>query len=221
MFVYYATINIMGILLHHIYWQRSAFHCCNLYLISSVGFSVLCRCLVLFSVHNIKCTPLCIWRYYGQKRGGKSGLIPFPRVGRSGARTWDLDETSASHRDKGNCLQHSLLSFYIRYKVVRFKCKFDFNRQLWSRFCRIRPTFIRKTITVSWEIVGGQTVEVVAAAAGRLQAAHHEVVLGPEDTEVPGAAARAQQGQEAVPHSLPQNWQAVAGSRGQEWPHTQ
>jgi len=28
--------------------------------------------------------------YYGQKRGGKSGLIPFPRVGRGGGNTWDL-----------------------------------------------------------------------------------------------------------------------------------
>lgn len=37
--------------------------------------------------------------YYGQKRGGKSGLIPFPRVGRGGANTWDLgEETEAGHR---------------------------------------------------------------------------------------------------------------------------
>ena len=34
--------------------------------------------------------------YYGQKRGGKSGLIPFPRVGRSGPNTWQLDEESDS-----------------------------------------------------------------------------------------------------------------------------
>jgi len=31
--------------------------------------------------------------YYGQKRGGKSGLIPFPRVGRGGANTWDLGDS--------------------------------------------------------------------------------------------------------------------------------
>ena len=36
--------------------------------------------------------------YYGQKRGGKSGLIPFPRVGRSGANTWNLDEDPASEQ---------------------------------------------------------------------------------------------------------------------------
>ena len=37
--------------------------------------------------------------YYGQKRGGKSGLIPFPRVGRGGANTWDLgEENEAGHR---------------------------------------------------------------------------------------------------------------------------
>ena len=45
--LYCATINIMGILLHHIYWQSSAFHGCNLYLRYSEGFSV---CLVMFSV---------------------------------------------------------------------------------------------------------------------------------------------------------------------------
>merc|ERR1719219_2569477 len=36
--------------------------------------------------------------YYGQKRGGKSGLIPFPRVGRAGANTWELPEED-HHKD--------------------------------------------------------------------------------------------------------------------------
>jgi len=40
--------------------------------------------------------------YYGQKRGGKSGLIPFPRVGRSGANTWNLDEDPASEQRVGS-----------------------------------------------------------------------------------------------------------------------
>ena len=38
--------------------------------------------------------------YYGQKRGGKSGLIPFPRVGRGGENTWDLGDNT--HKYEGD-----------------------------------------------------------------------------------------------------------------------
>ena len=41
--------------------------------------------------------------YYGQKRGGKSGLIPFPRVGRAGPNTWELPEED-HHKGRGPLL---------------------------------------------------------------------------------------------------------------------
>ena len=59
--------------------------------------------------------------YYGQKRGGKSGLIPFPRVGRSGANTWNLDEDPASEQ-RGKLL--------LREAFQKKNCKFYVIEQI-------------------------------------------------------------------------------------------
>jgi len=54
-----------------------------------------------------------VW-YYGQKRGGKSGLIPFPRVGRSGPGTWDLGDQYQREDDQGKT-GHSMEKPWLRF----------------------------------------------------------------------------------------------------------
>ena len=55
--------------------------------------------------------------YYGQKRGGKSGLIPFPRVGRSGANTWNLPP---GDHEKGGCLLYCTILYCTLYRTVLY-----------------------------------------------------------------------------------------------------
>ena len=55
------------------------------------------KSILSFDLYDLCFRSSNMW-YYGQKRGGKSGLIPFPRVGRSGANTWNLDEDPASEQ---------------------------------------------------------------------------------------------------------------------------